>query len=58
MTTVDSHISCARCHLGNIAYRVGRSLEFDPKTENFKDRTLNQHLTREYRNGFEVSQLA
>ena len=43
---------------GNIAYRLGRSLEFDPKTERFKDDEANQYLTREYRKGFEVPQLA
>ncbi|MSU49123.1 MAG: Gfo/Idh/MocA family oxidoreductase [Opitutus sp.] len=58
MTPRDAHVSCAHCHLGNTAFRVGRSLEFDPKTERFKDNTLNHHLTREYRKGFEVPKLA
>ena len=58
MSVHDAHVSCAHCHLGNIAFRVGRSLEFDPKTEQFKDKSLNHHLTREYRKGFEVPQLA
>lgn len=57
MTPRDAHVSCAHCHLGNIAFRVGRSLEFDPKTERFKDNSLNHHLTREYRKGFEVPKL-
>ncbi len=58
MTVRDAHISCAHCHLGNIAYRVGRSVEFDPKTERFKDRSLDSYLTREYRKGFAVPKLA
>ena len=58
MSTLDAHISCAHCHLGNVAFRVGRSLDFDPKTETFKDKSLNHHLTREYRKGFEVPKLA
>ena len=58
MSVLDAHHSCAHCHLGNVAFRVGRSLEFDPKTERFKDNSLNHHLTREYRQGFEVPKLA
>ena len=58
MSVEDAHISCAHCHLGNIAYRVGRSLEFDPKTEKFKDASVNHFLARNYRKGFAVPQLA
>jgi predicted dehydrogenase len=58
MSVEDAHVACAHCHLGNIAYRVGRSLEFDPKTEKFKDSSLNSHLTRNYRKGFEVPLIA
>ena len=58
MSVLDAHHSCTHCHLGNIAFRAGRSLEFDPKTERFKDNSLNHHLTREYRKGFEVPQIA
>ena len=46
------------CHAGNIAYRLGRSLEFDPATERFKDDEANQYLKRDYREGFDVPQLA
>ena len=53
------HISCVHCHIGNIAYRTGRSLEFDPATERFKNSDeANQLLKRDYRPGFEVPQLA
>lgn len=54
----EAHVSCAHCHLGNIAFRLGRSLEFDPVKERFKDREANHHLKREYRKGFQVPQLA
>ena len=58
MTPLEAHISCTHSHLGNIAFRVGRSLEFDPKTEQFKDSSVNHFLTREYRPGFEVPTIA
>jgi predicted dehydrogenase len=58
MSTLDAHYACAHCQIGNIAYRLGRSLEFDPKTERFKDKEANKYLTREYRKGFEVPRLA
>ncbi|MBL9189971.1 MAG: Gfo/Idh/MocA family oxidoreductase [Opitutaceae bacterium] len=57
VSPLDAHHSCVHCHLGNIAFRAGRSLAFDPKTERFKDAEMNQHLTREYRAGFEVPKL-
>jgi predicted dehydrogenase len=50
-----AHLSCALTHLGNIAYRVGRVLKFDPKTETFADdREANALLTKEYRKPWEV----
>jgi len=52
------HLSCVHCHLANVAYRAGRSIEFDPKAEKFKDEDLNKYLKREYRKDFEVPQLA
>lgn len=58
VSTLDGHLSCVHCHLGNIAYRLGRSLEFNPKTERFKDSDANQLVTREYRKGFAAPQLA
>jgi predicted dehydrogenase len=57
VSTLDAHRSCVHCHTGNIACRLGRSLEFDPATERFKDGDANRHLTREYRKGFEVPRL-
>lgn len=58
VSTLDAHLSCIHCHLGNVAYRVGRSLEFDPETERFKDDEANKYVQRVYRKGFEVPQLA
>ena len=42
-----AHLSSALAHLGNIAYRTGRTLNFDPKTEKFiGDEEANTYLTR------------
>jgi predicted dehydrogenase len=57
VSTEDAHLSCVHCHLGNIAYRLGHSLEFDPKSERFKDRDANKYVSRDYRKGFEVPKL-
>lgn len=44
------HTAAALCHLGNIAYRLGRTIRFDPKAENFgSDQEANALLTRKYR---------
>ena len=58
MQPLEAHQSAAHIHLANAAFREGRSLEFDPKTEQFKDASVNRYLTREYRKGFEVPKLA
>ena len=58
VSPLDAHLSCVHCQLGNIAYRLGRSLEFDPKAERFKDSEPNRYLKRDYRKGFEVPHLA
>jgi hypothetical protein len=45
-----AHLSCALVHLGEIAYRTGRALRFDPKTETiFGDDEANARLTKAYR---------
>ena len=49
------HHSTNTCHLGNIAYKLGRKLDWDEATETFKDdREANALLTREPRRGFEL----
>jgi predicted dehydrogenase len=51
----EGFYSCALIHLGNISYRLGRSLEFDPVTMRFPhDQEANAMLTREYRAPFIV----
>ena len=51
----EGHKSTRLCHLGNIAYRTGRTLHFDAATETFKDAAAaNQLLSRDYRKGFEL----
>jgi predicted dehydrogenase len=47
------HTGAALCHLGNIAYRLGRTVNFDPKTETFpNDDAANALLSRKYREPF------
>lgn len=49
----EGHLSTALCHLGNISYRVGRSVKFDTTTERFVgDDEANALLTRTYRAPF------
>jgi predicted dehydrogenase len=51
----EGHLSSALPHLANIAYRVGRTLTFDPKAERFVgDAEADALLTREYRAPFVV----
>ena len=46
------HLSATLAHLGNICARVGRSLAFDPKTEQFVgDEEANKLTRRQYREG-------
>jgi predicted dehydrogenase len=51
----QGHLSSAYCHLGNLAYRLGRKLHINPSTESFvNDAEADAMLTREYRAGFVV----
>ena len=51
----EGHVSSALCHLGNIAYRTGKTIEFDSKNESFNgDRDANVLLSRDYRSPFTV----
>ncbi|MEX2172008.1 MAG: Gfo/Idh/MocA family oxidoreductase [Pirellulales bacterium] len=53
-----AHTSSGLAHLGNIAYRLGRKLHFDPTTERFKnDAEADAMLTRKYRAGYEVPEV-
>jgi hypothetical protein len=47
---LTGHLSTSLCHLGNIATRLGRSLEFDPQREQItNDEEANRLVRREYR---------
>jgi hypothetical protein len=51
----EGFYSCALIHLGNISYRLGRTLEFDPETLTFvNDPEADRMLSREYREPFVV----
>jgi predicted dehydrogenase len=48
----SGHLSSSLVHLGNLAMRVGRSLRFDPRTEQIVgDKEANALLSRKYRKG-------
>jgi predicted dehydrogenase len=47
---LTGHLSSSLCHLGNIATRLGRSLNFDPAKEQILgDEEANRLVSREYR---------
>jgi predicted dehydrogenase len=51
----EGHKSTRLCHLGNIAYRVGRTIRFDGATESIPgDAEAGQLLSRTYRKPFVV----
>ena len=51
-------LSTTLCHLGNISYRLGREVRFDPKTETFGgDREANRWLTKAYREPYGLPQV-
>lgn len=50
-----AHLAASIAHLGNISYRLGRTLHFDPTKEVFVgDKEANAMLTRKYRAPFVV----
>ena len=50
-----AHLASGLAHLGNIAYRTSRTLNFDPVTEKFiNDDEANIYLTRTPRKPFIV----
>jgi predicted dehydrogenase len=50
----QGHASSVLCYMGNIAWRTGKKLKFDARSESFDDAEANQLLGREYRKGFEL----
>ena len=54
----DGHLSSALCHLGNISYRLGRTINFDPVQETFPgDAEAGAMLSRNYRQPFVVPEI-
>ncbi len=50
---LEGHLSTSLCHLGNIATRLKRTLQFDPEKETFvDDREADSYLTKMYRSPF------
>lgn len=48
-----AHLGCGLCHLGEVAYRTGRVLRFDPVKETIEnDDDANAMLTKNYRQPF------
>ena len=47
-------LSTMLCHLGNVSYKLGRDVRFDPKTEKFGDAEANKLMNKEYRAGYEL----
>ncbi len=54
----SGHISTVMCHAGNIAWRTGKKLRFDPKSETFDDEAANALIGREHRKGFELPKIS
>ena len=51
----QGHLSSCMAHLANVAYTVGRTLQFDGQQERFVgDDEANKLLTREYRKPYVV----
>ena len=50
------HRAMTTCHLANIAIRLGRKIEWDPKTEQIiNDKDAAKWITREQRKGYEIN---
>jgi predicted dehydrogenase len=50
---LEGHLSTSLCHLGNIATRLKRTLNFNPQNEQFVDDTeADSYLTKRYRAPF------
>ncbi len=52
------HTSTAVCHLGNISYKLGRDVHFDPRIETFPgDKEASALLTKQYRKEYPLPQV-
>jgi predicted dehydrogenase len=55
----EGHYSSALCHLGLVSARLGRSFQFDPKTEQvIGDAEANAMMTRQYREPYVVKPIS
>ena len=55
----EGHLTSALCHLANVAYRVGHTIQFDPHTESCgSDAAAQTLLTRPYRRPFVVPEIS
>jgi predicted dehydrogenase len=54
----SGHVSTLMCHAGNIAWRTGKKLRLDARTESFDDPAANHLLGREHRRGYELPKIA
>ena len=48
----EGHISAGLIHLANVSYRLGRTLDFDPETEQVKGDDQANHLLRDGDRGY------
>lgn len=48
----EGHTSCALIHLANASYRLGRTLNFDPETQQVKNDEEANHLRRDGDSGY------
>ncbi len=53
----QGHVSSVLCHAANIAWRTGKTLNFDAESETFDDAEANKLLGRTYRKGFELPEV-
>lgn len=54
----SAHLSSGLAHLGNISYRVGRTLDFDPSKERFvNDPEADRYLKPNYREPYVVPEM-
>jgi hypothetical protein len=54
----EGHLSTSLCHLGNISYRLGRSLKFDNVIERFVgDAEADKLLSRTYRAPYVIPEM-
>ncbi|MBL6895329.1 MAG: Gfo/Idh/MocA family oxidoreductase [Porticoccaceae bacterium] len=51
----DGHLSTLLCHLGNIAYRVGKDIYCDPSNGRVKGAEANRFWQREFQDGWNLS---